>query len=91
MSMTIMVIEFYIYINHRDFLDEEYGLTLTEEDIAALEANQVVTRMLKKKASRGSNTFDVTDYYSYPVYEVYLRMFYAILAINSFLKILNVA
>lgn len=85
MSITVFVMELNIFLNHRDTLEEDYGLL--ESDVPL----DNVTRMLKKKAARGDNTFDVKEYYSNPTYETYLRMIYAILTINSFLKILNVA
>jgi len=51
----------------------------------------MLRRILKKKRSRGNMTFNVKVYYGYPKFETWLRMVYAILTINSFLKVLNVS
>jgi hypothetical protein len=80
-SATVFAMEIRALIVHGSNLDELYGLI--EEDGPL--------RMLKKKSARGDATFDVKVYYSYPEFETYLRMVYAILTINSYLKVLNVA
>jgi hypothetical protein len=88
MSITVFLMELRIYLVERDNIESDYGIDALEEEGSAIE---VAGRMLKKKAARGNNTFDVNDYYDVPWYENLLRMAYAILAINSFLKVLNVA
>lgn len=100
MSMTVCIMELMIFIQQRDNFEVDYGLLDDEEEEEIPEGGTAAARFLMrgmkrmlrpKKKARGELVFDVAEYYSYPKYEQYLRMTYGILAINSFLKILNVA
>jgi hypothetical protein len=97
MTITVCLMELRIIICYRNDLEAAYGLSLDPFDIDDEEVKEGRTligyfrRFLKGRSKKGKAVFEVNLYYSYPTYEQYLRFVYAVLVINSFLKVLNVA
>ena len=87
-SSIALALEIRAFILYRDKFDEIYGFFEEENSKDAL-------RMLKPKKTTsgdgGGGEFNPVEYYDYPVWESYIRVTYAVLIINTHLKVLNVA
>lgn len=83
-----MALELRAFILYNKQFNEIYGL---EED----NNSESDMRMLKPKKTTsgdgGGGTFVPAEYYSYPLWESYIRVTYSVLIINTHLKVLNVA
>jgi hypothetical protein len=88
-SATVFALELRALLVYGKGLDDLYPEPIAPPPEE--EGDDLLRRILKKKKRRGPSSFDVKVYYSYPEFETWLRMVYAILTINSFLKVLNVS